>query len=258
MDSASQTKSWSSARRRFSPTTRSTSSTRPAPPASPRARRCRTTTCSTTRTSSHARCTTPSATASCVPVPFYHCFGMVLGNLACATHGACMVVPGEAFDRPRPCSRRSQAERCTSLYGVPTMFIAELEHPEFDSFDLRSLRTGMMGGAPCPVEVMKQVRSRMHMSEVTIVCGMTETSPVSTQTAVDDPVEKRVTHRRPRPPARRDQDHRSRHRRRRAARDPRRAVHPRLQRDARLLGRSRRDPRTRSTPTAGCTPATSR
>ena len=129
---------------------------------------------------------------ACVPVPFYHCFGMVLGNLACATHGACIVVPGEAFS-PAAVLETIQAERCTMLCGVPTMFIAELEHPKFDSFDLRSLRTGMMGGAPCPVEVMKQVRSRMHMSEVTIVCGMTETSPLSTQTQVDEPVEKRVS-----------------------------------------------------------------
>jgi fatty-acyl-CoA synthase len=128
----------------------------------------------------------------CVPLPFYHCFGMVLGNLACATHGACVVVPGEAFD-PAAVLRAVEAERCTSLYGVPTMFIAELEQPDFERFDLTSLRTGMMGGAPCPAEVMKEVRTRMHMDEVTIVCGMTETSPVSTQTAVDDPLEKRVT-----------------------------------------------------------------
>ena len=129
---------------------------------------------------------------ACVPVPFYHCFGMVIGNLACVTHGACVVVPGEAFE-PAAVLATVEAERCTALYGVPTMFIAELEHPDFESFNLSSLRTGMMGGAPCPVEVMTQVRSRMHMDEVTIVCGMTETSPVSTQTAIDDPLEKRVT-----------------------------------------------------------------
>ncbi len=129
---------------------------------------------------------------ACVPVPFYHCFGMVLGTLACVTHGACIVVPGEAFS-PAAVLETIQAEGCTMLCGVPTMFIAELEHPRFDSFDLSSLRTGMMGGAPCPVEVMNQVRSRMHMGEVTIVCGMTETSPLSTQTAVDEPIEKRVT-----------------------------------------------------------------
>ncbi len=128
----------------------------------------------------------------CIPVPFYHCFGMVIGNLACAATGACAVVPSESFD-PGAVLETVEAERCTSLYGVPTMFIAELEHPRFDEFDLSSLRTGVMAGAPCPIETMRQVRSRMHMEEVTIACGMTETSPVSTQTAVDDPVEKRVT-----------------------------------------------------------------
>jgi fatty-acyl-CoA synthase len=128
----------------------------------------------------------------CVPVPFYHTFGMVLGNLVAMSHGACVVVPGESFD-PDDVLRAVQAERCTSLYGVPTMFIAELAHPTLGEFDLGSLRTGIMAGAPCPVEVMKQVRSRMHMEEVTIACGMTETSPLSTQTSVDDPVEKRVT-----------------------------------------------------------------
>jgi fatty-acyl-CoA synthase len=127
----------------------------------------------------------------CVPVPFYHCFGMVLGTLACAIHGACVVVPGESFD-PAAVLAAVEAERATALYGVPTMFIAELAHPGFERFDLTSLRTGMMGGAPCPVDVMQQVRSRMHMDEVTIVCGMTETSPASTQTAPDDPLDKRV------------------------------------------------------------------
>ena len=128
----------------------------------------------------------------CVPVPFYHCFGMVMGNLACVTQGACAVVPGESFT-PLAVLEAVEAERCTSLYGVPTMFIAALEEPRFAEFDLSSLRTGIMAGAPCPVETMKQVRTSMHMEEVTIACGMTETSPVSTQTAVDDPVEKRVT-----------------------------------------------------------------
>jgi fatty-acyl-CoA synthase len=128
----------------------------------------------------------------CVPVPFYHCFGMVIGNLACVTSGACVVVPAEAFD-PLATLEAVAAERCTSLYGVPTMFIAELEEPGFGDFDLTSLRTGVMAGAPCPVEVMKRVRSAMHMPEVTIACGMTETSPVSTHTAVDDPIEKRVS-----------------------------------------------------------------
>jgi fatty-acyl-CoA synthase len=127
----------------------------------------------------------------CVPVPFYHCFGMVGGSLACATAGATMVVPSEWFD-PRAVLETVEAERCTSLYGVPTMFIAELEDPAFDRFDLSSLRTGIMAGAPCPVEVMTQVRAQMHMDEVTIACGMTETGPLSTQTAVDDPVDKRI------------------------------------------------------------------
>ena len=143
-----------------------------------------------------------------MPVPFYHCFGMVLGTLACATHGACMVIPGESFDAAAMLETVA-AERCTALYGVPTMFIAGLEQPDFERFDLSSLRTGMMGGAPCPVDVMEQVRSRMHMEQVTIICGMTETSPVSTQTALDDPVDKRVGDRRPRPPAPRGQGRRS-------------------------------------------------
>jgi fatty-acyl-CoA synthase len=128
----------------------------------------------------------------CVPVPFYHCFGMVLANLACLTHGACLVVPGASFD-PLTTLRVVEEERCTSLYGVPTMFIAQLEHPRIGDFDVSSLRTGIMAGAPCPVEVMTQVRSKMHMDEVTIGCGMTETAPLSTQTAVDDEVGKRVT-----------------------------------------------------------------
>ncbi len=127
----------------------------------------------------------------CVPVPFYHCFGMVMGNLACTTHGAGIVVPGEAFE-PLAALEAVQAERCTALYGVPTMFIAELDHPRFADFDLGSLRTGIMAGSPCPVEVMRQVQSRMHMREVTICYGMTETSPVSTQSAVDDPIDRRV------------------------------------------------------------------
>ena len=128
---------------------------------------------------------------ACVPVPFYHCFGMVIGNLACTTHAACIVVPGEAFDA-RKTLAAIEAERCTSLYGVPTMFIAQLDHPDFERTDFSSLRTGVMAGSPCPVEVMKQVRERMHIPEITICYGMTETSPVSTQTRVDDPVEKRV------------------------------------------------------------------
>jgi fatty-acyl-CoA synthase len=127
----------------------------------------------------------------CIPVPFYHCFGMVLGNLACTTHGAAMVIPAPAFD-PVATLQTVQDERCTSLYGVPTMFIAELAHPDFATFDLTSLRTGIMAGSPCPVEVMKQCMNDMHMDEVTICYGMTETSPVSTQTLTDDPIDKRV------------------------------------------------------------------
>ncbi len=127
----------------------------------------------------------------CLPVPFYHCFGMVLGNLAIVTHGACIVVPSEVFD-PRAVLAAVAAERCTSLYGVPTMFIAELNEPDFASFDLTSLRTGIMAGSPCPVEVMKRVQSEMHMGEVTICYGMTETSPVSAQTKRGTPLEKQV------------------------------------------------------------------
>src|SRR6266566_2030135 len=128
----------------------------------------------------------------CIPVPFYHCFGMVLGNLACTTHGSAMIVPGEGFD-PLAAMETVQAERCTALYGVPTMFIGELDHPRFSEFDLSSLRTGIMAGSPCPVEVMRRVQSQMHMPEVTICYGMTETAPVSTQSSTDDPLEKRVS-----------------------------------------------------------------
>jgi len=127
----------------------------------------------------------------CIPVPFYHCFGMVMGNLAATSHGAAMVIPAPSFD-PVATLEAVQAERCTSLYGVPTMFIAELAVPDFGRFDLSSLRTGIMAGSPCPVEVMKQVIDRMGMSEVSICYGMTETSPVSTQTRVDDSIERRV------------------------------------------------------------------
>jgi fatty-acyl-CoA synthase len=127
----------------------------------------------------------------CIPVPFYHCFGMVLGNLACVTHGAAMVLPAETFDPAKTLEAVSE-ERCTALHGVPTMFIAELGLPDFDRFDLSSLRTGIMAGAPCPIEVMKQVFARMHMTEVTIAYGMTETSPVSFQSETNDPIEKRV------------------------------------------------------------------
>ena len=128
----------------------------------------------------------------CIPVPLYHCFGMVMGVLGCATHGAAMVFPGEAFE-PKSVLEACEAERCTALFGVPTMFIAELEHPEFKRYDLRTLRTGVMAGAPCPVEVMKRVISDMHMKEVTIAYGMTETSPVSFQSGRDDTIEQRVS-----------------------------------------------------------------
>jgi fatty-acyl-CoA synthase len=128
----------------------------------------------------------------CIPVPFYHCFGMVMGNLAATSHGACMVIPAPAFDPVATLSAVTE-ERCTSLYGVPTMFIAELAVPAFGDYDLSSLRTGIMAGSPCPVEVMKQVMARMSMREVSICYGMTETSPVSTQTRVDDSVDRRVS-----------------------------------------------------------------
>ncbi|MET9574789.1 AMP-binding protein [Streptomyces sp. DT199] len=127
----------------------------------------------------------------CIPVPFYHCFGMVMGNLAATSHGACMVVPAPSFD-PKATLEAVQQERCTSLYGVPTMFIAELNLPDFASYDLSSLRTGIMAGSPCPVEVMKRVVAEMHMAEVSICYGMTETSPVSLQTRRDDDLEHRT------------------------------------------------------------------
>jgi fatty-acyl-CoA synthase len=127
----------------------------------------------------------------CIPVPLYHCFGMVMGNLGCVTHGAAMVYPAEGFE-PQATMEAVQEERCTSLYGVPTMFIAELAHPDFAKYDFSSLRTGVMAGSPCPVEVMKRVNTEMHMPEVEICYGMTETSPVSTQTRIDSPFDKRV------------------------------------------------------------------
>ncbi|MFI6308279.1 AMP-binding protein [Amycolatopsis thailandensis] len=137
-------------------------------------------------------CNYTEADKVCIPVPFYHCFGMVMGNLAATTHGACMVIPAPAFE-PKATLEAVAAEKCTSLYGVPTMFIAELADPDFASHDLSSLRTGIMAGSPCPVEVMKQVIDRMGMAEVSICYGMTETSPVSTQTRADDSVERRVS-----------------------------------------------------------------
>jgi len=128
----------------------------------------------------------------CIPVPFYHCFGMVMGNLGATANGCTMVIPAQGFD-PKATLEAVAQERCTSLYGVPTMFIAELSHPDFGSYDLSSLRTGIMAGSPCPVEVMKQVVAQMGMDEVTICYGMTETSPVSTQTRADDSLERRVS-----------------------------------------------------------------
>jgi fatty-acyl-CoA synthase len=128
----------------------------------------------------------------CIPVPFYHCFGMVLGNMACVVSGATIVIPAAFFD-PLSTLEAVQAERCTALHGVPTMFIAELDHPEFSRFDLSALRTGIMAGSPCPIEVMKRVVQLMHLKEMTIAYGLTESSPVITQTTVDDPLELRVT-----------------------------------------------------------------
>jgi len=128
----------------------------------------------------------------CIPVPLYHCFGMVLGNLACLTHGSAIVYPNDGFD-PLTVLETVQAEKCTGLHGVPTMFIAELDHPRFKEFDLSTLRTGIMAGSPCPIEVMKRVVSEMHLDEITIAYGMTETSPVSCQSSTDTPLDKRVS-----------------------------------------------------------------
>ena len=128
----------------------------------------------------------------CIPVPLYHCFGMVLGNLAVLTHGGCIVYPNDAFD-PLTVLQTVQAEKCTGLHGVPTMFIAELDHPDFAKYDLSTLRTGIMAGSPCPIEVMKRVQRDMNMAEVTIAYGMTETSPVSCQSQTDTPLDKRVS-----------------------------------------------------------------
>ena len=128
----------------------------------------------------------------CIPVPLYHCFGMVIGNLGCLTHGAAMVYPSEGFD-PLATLEAIEAERCTAVYGVPTMFIAEMDHPDFGKFDLSSLRTGIMAGSPCPIEVMRKAVDRMHLSEIVIGYGMTETSPASFVSATDDPLERRVS-----------------------------------------------------------------
>lgn len=127
----------------------------------------------------------------CIPVPLYHCFGMVMGNLGCLTHGAAMIYPGEGFD-PLSTLETIQAEKCTALYGVPTMFIAQMDHPRFAEFNISSLRTGIMAGSPCPIEVMRRAMALMHLNDITIAYGMTETSPVSFQTGLDDPIERRV------------------------------------------------------------------
>jgi fatty-acyl-CoA synthase len=128
----------------------------------------------------------------CIPVPLYHCFGMVIGNLGCLTHGSAMIYPSEGFD-PLATLEAVAAERCTALYGVPTMFIAEMDHPDFTGFDLSSLRTGMMAGSPCPIEVMNRAIERMHVRDIVIGYGMTETSPASTATTTEDTVERRVS-----------------------------------------------------------------
>jgi fatty-acyl-CoA synthase len=128
----------------------------------------------------------------CIPVPLYHCFGMVIGTLGCVTHGSTMIFPGESFD-PVSVLHTVEAEHCTALYGVPTMFIAMLDHPQFAEYDLTSLRTGIMAGSPCPIEVMRRTVENMHMAQVTIAYGMTETSPVSFQSSVNDTLERRVT-----------------------------------------------------------------
>ena len=170
---------------------RSTSNSPAALPACPRERPSPTTTFSTTH-SSRRNDGPRGRRPLCIPVPLYHCFGMVLSNLACITHGAAMVFPSESFDA-LAVLETVQAERCTGLHGVPTMFIAEMEHPEFRGFDFSSLRAGIMAGSPCPIEVMRRVVGQMHLREITIAYGMTETSPVSFQSAMDDPLERRVS-----------------------------------------------------------------
>ena len=187
---ASPTTTCAPARRRSTRTTRSTSSTPRARPASRRARPSATATSSTTATSSARPAATPRQDRVCIPVPFYHCFGMVMGNLACTTHGATMVIPAPGFD-PALTLRAVSDERCTSLYGVPTMFIAEWALPDLASYDLGSVRTGIMAGSPCPEEMMKKLIDA-GIDEMTIGYGMTETSPVSTQTRTDDSLERKV------------------------------------------------------------------
>jgi acyl-CoA synthetase (AMP-forming)/AMP-acid ligase II len=176
----------------------------------------------------------------CLPVPFYHCFGMVMGNLAATSHGACIVIPAPSFD-PKATLEAVQQESCTSLYGVPTMFIAELNLPDFARYDLSSLRTGIMAGSPCPVEVMKRVVAEMHMEQVSICYGIDRDLP----RLAPDPDGRRPgaphRNRRPRPAARRGEDRRPRHRGHSTPGNSRGVVHPRLRRDARLLERTRQD-----------------
>ena len=133
-----------------------------------------------------------AAVRLCIPVPLYHCFGMVMGTLGCATTGAAMIFAAEGFD-PDSTLKAISKEKCTAIYGVPTMFVSMLGHPDLPSFDLSTLRTGIMAGAPCPIEVMKRCVADMHLDEITIAYGMTETSPVSFQTSTDDPLDKRVS-----------------------------------------------------------------
>ena len=190
-------------------------------------------------------------------MPFYHCFGMVMGNLGATSHGACIVIPAPTFD-PSATLRAIAEERATTVYGVPTMFIAELGASDFATYDLTSLRTGIMAGSPCPVEVMRRVINEMHMPEVAICYGMTETSPVSVQTRRDDDLDAAHRDVRPGHAAHRGQGDRPGERRDGPPRRARGAVHPRLLGDARLLERAGQDRRVRSTRPAGCTAATSR
>ena len=192
----------------------------------------------------------------CVPVPLYHCFGMVMGNLGCTTHGATIVYPAPAFD-PLATLQAVQDERCTSLYGVPTMFIAELGHPQFDEFDLTSLRTGIMAGSPCPVEVMKQTISAMHMGDGDHLLRHDRDVARLHPDRARRHDRSAGRHRRPGHPHVEIKIVDTRHRRGGRARRDRRVLHPRLLGDARLLERSRHARPRPSTPTAGCTPATS-
>ncbi len=192
----------------------------------------------------------------CIPVPFYHCFGMVLGCLACTSHGACMVFPGRVLQRHRPCcgpSRPSAAPPCTAC---PPCSAPCSKIPPSPTPIVRRCAPGIMAGSPCPIELMREVTTRLHMPEAAIGYGMTETSPVSTLSARDDPLERRVTHGRPGAAAPGDLRPRPGHAGAAAARRGRRVLHARLQRDARLLGRRGRPRGPPSTPAAGCTPAT--